>query len=87
MNDKSVDLLKLLRGPGAKTQGLAIVTVKTAAPSPLTFTVEGFTQVLDPDIFVVPTEFQPLTAGAKYFALPITGDGASIRWGLIQKIN
>jgi hypothetical protein len=82
--DRSTALLKLLRG-GQIGTGLYIVTVNTSAP--LTFVFEGSDKQIDADLFEIPAEFQPLTEGARYFALPILGKHESQRWGLIQKID
>lgn len=84
MPDKSTALLKLLRGQQQKP-GLYIVKVNTASPP--TFTFEGANLAIDADLFEIPKDFQPLTKGARYFALPIIGQYESQRWGLIQKIN
>jgi hypothetical protein len=83
-NDRSTALIKLLRGPKTDS-GLYIVKVSSA--SPLTFTFEGSSLALDEDIFEIPNSYKPLAAGQRFFALPIIGDYASQRWGLIQKLN
>lgn len=82
--DKSTALLRLLRGSQEK-MGLYIVTVNTASPP--TFVFEGAGVAIDADIFEIPTDFQPLQKGARFFALPILGKQESQRWGLLQKIN
>lgn len=86
---KDVDLLRLLRDGKRKPKealALHIVTVKTAAPNPVTLTFEGTNNALDIDIFEVPSSFQPLPKGAKYFVLPLVGSSA-MRWGLVARLD
>ena len=89
MNSRSVDLLKLLKNTGRTVQGLGLmtVTVITAAPDPVTVKFDGTNLALDLEIFVVATALQPLQAGAKYFALPMSGAGDSQRWGIVQAVD
>lgn len=84
--DKSVQLLKLLRGLQKGGGVLQIAEVKTAAPNPVTLIFQGTNLALDLDIFEVPADFQPLQVGNKFFALPIAGDAVAPRWGLIKKL-
>jgi len=84
--DKSVQLLKLLRGLKDTSGAVRIVEVKTSAPNPVTLVFMGTNLALDVDIFEVPASFQPLQIGNKFFTLPIVGGGAAQRWGLIQKL-
>ena len=81
--DKSVDLLKLLRGGNAGgTSGLYIVSASTAS----TFVFLGTNQALDEAIFEIPEDMKPIYPGEKFFALPIAGEGTN-RWGLIQRLT
>lgn len=86
--NRDVDLLKLLRGENKPTEnsgvGLYIVKVITAQPE-VTLVFEGTQLPLDLDIFEVPVKLLPLEEGARYFALPIIGNGQ--RWGLLEKID
>ncbi|MED3571968.1 hypothetical protein [Cytobacillus praedii] len=84
--DRSVDLLKRMRGPGQNKQsiGLYVVKVVTAGPDMLQF--EGSKLPLDSDLFEIPIRLIPLEEGARYFALPIIG-GDNNRWGLLEKID
>ena len=84
MADRSTALLKLLKG-GQSAMGLYVVTVDTDAPP--TFVFEGSEKQIDADLFEIPVEFQPVSAGDRFFALPILGKDDSQRWGLLQKIN
>ncbi len=84
--DKSVDLLKLMRGPGNQT-GLKIIKVETTDPDPITFTFEGTAQAIDLVIFEIPVSCYPLRKGDRLLAYPLLDKEASQRWGVLQKIN
>lgn len=84
--DRSVDLLKLLRGgkkPQGSEAGLFIVKVITATPE-VTLMFEGSQLPLGMDIFEVPVRLSPLEEGSRYFALPILNGQ---RWGLLDKLD
>ncbi|WP_332648902.1 hypothetical protein [Lysinibacillus sp. 54212] len=90
--NNDVDLLKLMRG-GNRPQnnsskpggfGLLVVKVITVEPE-ATFVFEGAKIPVDIDIFEVPIRLLPLEEGARYFALPIVGNGT--RFGLLEKID
>jgi hypothetical protein len=83
-NDRSTALLNLLR---QKQQRTGLYIVKVSSASPVTFTFEGSNLALDQDLFEIPTDYQPLSKGQRFFTLPILGHYDSQRWGLIQKIN
>ena len=94
--DKSIELLKVIRGEGRSKAGgrpqnsvagnagsLYIVKVITASPE-VTIVFEGSSTPLGDDIFEVPIRFQPVEEGSRYFALPIVGGH---RWGIIEKLD
>lgn len=85
--DKTVELLKVMRGPKQKGGGLKVVKVKTTDPDPVTFVFEGTALALDPDIFEIPVDMYPLRKGDRFLAYPLAGDDVSPRWGLVVKLN
>ena len=89
--DKSVELLKLLRGKngadGANGYGgLRIVKAATTDPSPVTFVFEGTSIALDMAVFEVPVSVYPICAGDTFLASPMIGSGTN-RWGIVTKVN
>jgi hypothetical protein len=84
--DRSVQLLKTIRGVPPQT-GLKIVVVDTTDPNPVTFIFEGTKLPLDLGVFEVPVNCYPLRKGDRLLAYPLIGEGASQRWGIVEKIN
>lgn len=84
--NNAVDLLSTMRGT-PKQVGLKIINCQTTDPAPITFIFEGTQQALDLEIFEVPVDFYPLRKNDRLLAYPLLGDGASQRWGVIQKLN
>ncbi|MGG0702966.1 hypothetical protein ABE094_21450 [Bacillus inaquosorum] len=85
-NDRSTALLKLMRRQDTQT-GLGLRIIKVSSASPLTLTFEGSNLALDQELFEIPEDFKPLAKGQRFFTLPILGQYASQRWGLIEKIK
>lgn len=83
--DKTVDLLRLLRGAGSLGGGLSIATVTTIAP--VTLVIEGTPIPVDIELFEIPAAFIPLRVGDKFFTLPITSSSLGQRWGLLVRLN
>lgn len=86
MVDKSVDLLKIMRGPAADP-GLKIVRVITTEPDPVTLVIEGTDIALDPEIFEIPVDAYPLRVDDRFLAYPMVSTGEATRWGLINKLT
>lgn len=84
--EKTVDLLKLIRGEGGAT-GLKIIKVDATEPDPVTFIVEGTPTPLDLPLFEVPVSMYPLRKGDRFLAYPLISTEASQRWGVIQKLT
>ena len=80
--DKSIELLRLLRGKGSQ-QGMMIVKADTS--DSLVF--EGSDVPLDLDLFIVPKSIEPIQSGKRYFTQPILMADKSQRWGILQQID
>lgn len=86
--DTSMKLLGIMRGlqaPGVT--GLKVVRVDATDPNPVTFVFEGTQLAIDIDIFEVPISAYPLRKGDRFLAFPLIGEGASQRWGLVEKLT
>lgn len=81
--DRSIDLLRLLRGNSGEQSGLMIVKADTAN----TLVFEGSATPLDLDLFEIPKDIQPIQAGKRYFTLPILTADNSQRWGILQRLD
>jgi hypothetical protein len=84
--DKTVDLLKLIRGPGGQ-QGLKIVKVDTTDPDPITLVFEGTPLPLDLEIFEIPVDCYPLRKGDRLLAYRLVGTENGQRWAAFSKLS
>ena len=85
-NDRSVDLLNLLKAPQS-APGLQVVKINTTDPIPVTLIFEGTTLALDLDIFEVPVECYPLKVGDRLLAFPLVNTDNGQRYGIIAKLD
>lgn len=82
----TVDLLNRIRGQ-KDAIGLRIVVVDTTEPDTLRLRFEGTQKALHAGVFEIPYNLYPLKKGDHFLAYQMTGTGAAVRFGLVQKLN